>query len=273
MSEKTRRPAPAPGWPVLHLYYHVERQLWSREGTGERKEAVAEFRDWLRGRAREEGLQLIPMAGIGKFDVGFMAVHPDLHRLQELGQEIRATAFGRCLKPAYSFLSLSEASEYVSTPGQWAQQLIDEKHMDPASSEFAASVATFGKRMAQYSEARLHPQLPADMPAVCFYPMRKLRTDTRNWYALDFARRQRLMSGHGETGRRFADRVTQLVTSATGLDNWEWGVTLFARDLSSLRDVVYEMRFDEASAIYAEFGPFYVGLRFAGADLGKVLKL
>ncbi|GIW41289.1 MAG: heme peroxidase [Candidatus Binatia bacterium] len=261
------------GWPVLHLYYRIDRWRWEGLGANGRTAALEEFAGWMRSRAGEEGLQLVPNAVVGKADLGFMAVHPEARRIQALSQEIAATTFGRCLVPVYSFLSISEATEYVTTPGDYARELVDEKGMDPASPEFAAAVAKFRERMEAYVDARVHPRLPRDFTVLCFYPMRKARTDGRNWYTLPFGERKRLMAGHGETGRRFAHRVTQLITSATGLDDWEWGVTLFARDLASVRDVVYEMRFDPASAVYAEFGPFYVGLRFGPDDLASVLRL
>ncbi|MBI4515870.1 MAG: chlorite dismutase family protein [Deltaproteobacteria bacterium] len=261
------------GWAVLHLFYRVDRARWHGLPAPARASAVAEFQSWLRAAQAEEGLQLIPLAGIAKADVAFMAVHPDVRRVQRLGQELAATAIGACLLPVYSFLSISEVSEYMSTAGDWAKQLIDEQKLDPASAEFAASLKSFTKRMALYADARVHPQLPDDFPILCFYPMTKTRRDTRNWYTLDFGERKRFMGGHATTGRRFADRVTQLITSSIGLDDWEWGVTLFARDLKSLRDVVYEMRFDLGSAIYGEFGSFYVGIRFTPEELAEVLKL
>jgi chlorite dismutase len=238
-----------------------------------RAAAVGQFQDWLRGVSSEEGLQLIPLAGIAKSDVAFMAVHPEPRRLQRLGQEIVATSLGTCLAPIYSFLSISEVSEYMSSPGDWARRLIDDQKMDPASPEFLSSMKSFSKRMAAYADARVHPQLPDTFPMICFYPMSKARDETRNWYTLDFADRKRYMGGHASTGRRFADRVTQLITSSIGLDDWEWGVTLSARDLKSLRDVVYEMRFDLGSAIYAQFGPFYVGVRFQPDEMPDALRL
>jgi peroxiredoxin len=261
------------GWPVLHLFFRLDRARWHRLSAERRLEGVRELSAWLEHTGAEEGLQLVPIAGIAKFDLGVMAVHPELSRIQRLGQELAATQIGTCLTPAYSFLSMSEVSEYMTSAGDHARQLIDERGMDPASPEFAAGVAGFAKRMASYAEARVHPQLPTDMPVVCFYPMSKSRGETRNWYTLDFDQRKKLMIGHGETGRRFAGRVLQLITSCTGLDDWEWGVTLFARDPKSIRDVVYEMRFDPASAIYALFGPFYLGLRFAPDQLGDALRL
>jgi len=261
------------GWAVLHLFYRINRARWRKMEPSVRAGAVEEFQSWLRGAVAEEGLQLIPIAGIAKSDVAFMAVHPDPRRVQRLGQEIAATTLGACLTPVYSFLSISEVSEYMSTPGDWARQLVDEQKMDPTSPEFAASMKSFTKRMSAYADARVHPQLPDNFPMICFYPMSKARGETNNWYTLDFTDRKRFMGGHASTGRRFADRVTQLISSSTGLDDWEWGVTLFARDLKSLRDVVYEMRFDPGSAIYGQFGQFYVGIRFAPDEIADTLRL
>jgi len=198
---------------------------------------------------------------------------PSSRRTTSKNSAYAATAFGACLDPVYTFLSLSEASEYVTTDADWARTLIEEQKIDPTSPDFTAKMETFRKRIAAYMEARLHPRLPDNFPIVCFYPMAKTREAERNWYTLPFDERKKLMQGHGDSGRRYASRITQLITSATGLDDWEWGVTLFARDLKAIRDVVYEMRFDAASALYGLFGAFYVGVRFAPAELADVLRL
>ena len=208
-----------------------------------------------------------------KSDVAFMAVHPDPRRVQRMGQEIAATALGACLTPVYSFLSISEVSEYMSRPGRLGAAARRRAEDGPGAPRVRRQHEAFTKRMSAYADARVHPQLPDNFPVICFYPMSKARGETDNWYTLDFADRKRLHGRPRHTGRRFADRVTQLISSSTGLDDWEWGVTLFARDLKSLRDVVYEMRFDPGSAVYGEFGPFYVGIRFAPDELRSVLKL
>jgi len=282
MAEKsgTRSPAEAgnlageEGWPVLHLYQRIDRTRWRRLDDGERAAAVKEFSPLLARGVGEEGLQLVPTAVIGKADLGIMAIHPDLKRIQRLTQEIAATALGACLETTYSFLSLSEKSEYISTSGDHARKLIDEDGLDPESPEFRQQVAVMTKRMAAYADMRVHPELPgAEYPVLCFYPMSKKRDGDRNWYALSFSERKRLMGSHATAGRAFAGRVTQLITSSTGLDDWEWGVTLFTRDLKSIRDIVYEMRYDEGSALYGLFGPFYVGVRFAPGDLRDTLQL
>ena len=120
-------------------------------------------------------------------------------------------------------------------------------------------MAEWRSRMEAYREARLHPRLPA-RAMIAFYPMSKRRDEGANWYELGFEERKRLMGGHARVGRRYAGRILQLITGATGLDDWEWGVTLLADDPAAIKEIVYEMRFDEVSSRYAEFGPFFVGL-------------
>jgi peroxiredoxin len=123
-------------------------------------------------------------------------------------------------------------------------------------------VSEYAKGMpAEHRAARLHPVLPPEgKRAFCFYPMSKRRGEEHNWYALDFDARRDLMMEHGRSGRRFAGRIVQLITGSTGLDDYEWGVTLFGVHPDDIKDCVYTMRFDEASAHYAEFGTFYVGI-------------
>ncbi len=187
-------------------------------------------------RLVDEGGQLVTAAILGhKADVGFLALAPDLDSLWAFQRS--CTMAG--LDVAASYVSLTEVSEY------------------------AAGVPE------ELRNARLYPKLPPDgLPAFCFYPMSKRRGDAHNWYALDFDERKRLMIGHGALGRSFRGRVLQVVTGSTGLDDWEWGVTLFGAHPDDLKDCVYQMRFDEASAHYGEFGPFYAGMV---ADLESVL--
>jgi hydrogen peroxide-dependent heme synthase len=273
MSEQPRGLVPSAGWPVMHLFYRIDRSRWRGLAPHERSAAIEELGGWLTARAAEEGLQLVPFAGVTKCDVGFMAVHPDLWRVQQVSQEIPATAFGACLTPVYSFLSLTEASEYITNEVDWTKLLIEEEQLDPAAPEFATRFAALRKRTGMYAESRIHPRLPDTYPVVCFYPMAKARRDQDNWYRLSFEERKKYMIAHGNAGRRFADRVTQLITTCTGIDDWEWGVTLFSRDLKAIRDIVYQLRYDAASAIYGLFGPFYIGVRFQPEQLAAVLKL
>jgi len=172
--------------------------------------------------------QVVTFSVLGhKADLGFMALGPDWVRLRDLQTALQSAG----LQVVDSYVSLTEISEY-------AEGLPEEM-----------------------VSARLYPQLPpAGKRAFCFYPMSKRRGDSHNWYALPFDERKALMIGHGKVGREFRGRVLQLITGSTGLDDYEWGVTLFATRPDDLKDVVYTMRFDEASAHFAEFGPFYTGI-------------
>lgn len=264
---------PSQGWGVIHLFYRIDRARWSSWEAAERDAAVVEFSGWLDRCAGDPELQLVPLAGLTKFDVGFAAIHPDVWRLQQLTQEIAATALGTCLTPTYSFLSLTEKSEYITNELDWTRMLVEQENLDPAQPEFGQRIAALRSRTAKYAESRVHPKLPVDYPLVCFYPMAKARRDKDNWFRLPFEERKKLMLAHGEAGRRFASRITQLITTSTGLDDWEWGVTLFSKDLRAFRDIVYELRYDEASAVYGLFGPFLIGIRFAPSQLAAVLRL
>jgi len=179
-------------------------------------------------RAEEGDHQVVTAALLGhKADLAVLAVGPDMWRLHTLQSDLQAAG----LLLVDSYVSLTEVSEYAK--GLPAEMI----------------------------EARLHPKLPpAGKPAFCFYPMSKRRNVDQNWFSLPYDERLELMHGHGKTGRTFAGRVLQLITGSTGLDDYEWGVTLFAVHPDDLKEVVYTMRFDEASAIYAEFGRFFVGM-------------
>jgi peroxiredoxin len=164
------------------------------------------------------------------------------------------------LSPVYSFYSLTERSEYSMADHDYAATLQEERNLTPGSPEFEHGMVEFRERMHKYLHDRLYPNLP-DWPILCFYPMTKRRYAEQNWYALPFAERKQLMLGHGRIGRQYAGRIRQLITGSTGLDDAEWGVTLFANDIFEVKSIVYEMRFDEVSAQYADFGEFYIGLQ------------
>ena len=185
---------------------------------------------------------------------------------------IQASALGPALVPAYSFYSLTEVSEYVPDAEGYARTLRDREGMDPESPAYKAKVNAYASRLEPMNRQRLYPEFP-DWPCLCFYPMSKMRQEGQNWYRLPFDDRAELMTQHGKSGMKFAGRVTQLITASTGLDDWEWGVTLWARNPQYLKDIVYSMRFDESSARYALFGPFYPGFILPPAELLEAVRL
>jgi chlorite dismutase len=195
-----------------------------------------------------------------------MVLGPDLAVLDALTVELTGSQLGAALLPAASYVSLTERSEYTSTEADESRRLVEVEGLAEGSAEHREALASFNERMAAYAEHRLHPRLPRRR-VLGFYPMSKRRDPDANWYLLDFDRRRELMAAHAEVGRRYRGRILQLITTSVGLDDWEWGVTLLADDPKALRDIVHEMRFDEVSARYAEFGPFVTGLVLEPEDL------
>jgi hydrogen peroxide-dependent heme synthase len=170
------------------------------------------------------------------------------------------------------YFSLTESSEYTTSEEEYLQSLEKEEGLQPGSAEWEEKRAAFNARMKKYLHDRLYPNLP-DWPVVCFYPMSKRRVPGQNWYSLPFAERKELMKGHARVGRTYSGRILQLITGSTGLDAMEWGVTLFARDVSEIKAIVYEMRFDPVSAEYADFGDFTIGLQMDAESLIETLHL
>jgi peroxiredoxin len=236
------------GWGVLHLFYKVDAARADAEPEGAKR-----VLDAVRSLEADDH-QVLLFAVLGhKADLGMMALGPDLARLQAFQREVAAAP----VTLVDSYVSLTELSEYSSTEDDERARLVAEEGLEGAALESAIDV--WRERMAHYREQRLHPKLPLKR-AICFYPMSKRRAPGNNWYALPFDARKQLMAGHARVGRTYAGRVLQLITGSTGLDDWEWGVTLLADDPAALKDIVYEMRFDPVSAEFAEFGPFVTGL-------------
>jgi hydrogen peroxide-dependent heme synthase len=242
--------AASSGWGVLHLFYRVDARRAEEEPGGAKH--VLDALDRLTGDGTHQALTFVVLGH--KADLGVLALGPDLARLAAFEQDLTRAP----LTPTWSYVSLTETSEYAATDEDERTRLATEEGVtDPAAVE--ERLAAWRERIAHYREQRVHPRLPARR-AICFYPMSKRRVGDDNWFALDFNTRKALMAGHARVGRTYAGRVLQLITGSTGLDDWEWGVTLLADDPGALKDIVYEMRFDEVSARYAEFGPFITGL-------------
>jgi len=249
---------PSCGWHVGHFFYRFNRERLAGMTTGERAAAAAAFAAAVDPAGPESPTRLQAWLVAGhKADFGLVAMDASPLAVDGVHQRLLAGPMGGVLEPTYSFVSLTEVSEYVPTVEQYAERLVAEGEQ-PDSPAFKAKVQGYAAREPAMRRGRLEPELPA-LPNACFYPMNKKRKVGENWFTLPFSERSRLMAEHAKSGMSFAGRVTQLITVAVGLDDWEWGVTLWARRPDFLKEIVYTMRFDEASARYAEFGPFYVG--------------
>lgn len=192
-----------------------------------------------------------------KADFSLMVMDPDPVKVESLNQQLLASTIGQAIEPVWSYVSISEISEYVQSPDQYRERLTRSGE-DPTGTAIETKVEAYSKRLVKMNYNRLTPDFPIEgYPASCFYPMNKWRYPGANWFSLSSSERNKLMSEHARSGMKFAGKVKQLITVGIGLDDWEWGVTLWATNPLHLKQIVYDMRFDEASAKYAEFGPFY----------------
>lgn len=249
---------PGTGWGVMHLFLRVDHAAVPQLPENAAKEVVATLEAW------QERVQLHLFAGLGhKADVVVMALSDDLTELRALQTALSATAAAGALTLVDSYLSLTEGSEYTDTPERYREEMAAK---GVVGEDLDRRVEQYAERIAAYTESKLHPQMP-DWELLCFYPMSHRRQGEDNWYALDYEERKRLMGEHGRSGRAYTGRVLQLVSASTGLDDWEYAVSLFAHDLADVKSIVYTLRYDEASVRYAEFGPFVIGIRRSPAEL------
>jgi chlorite dismutase len=261
------RPAailPHEGLHVVHQFLSIDHAAW-KALPEEQKEAG---RNALRAVVAEiEALprtQLLPFSVVNpRADLGFMLLTPDLQAADHYSKRLKTSLGAGILEYETGYFSLTERSEYTTSEEDYAKTLQTEESLQAGSPEFEEKMTAFRYRIAKYLKYRVEPDMPnaAEWPVLCFYPMSKRRDPGQNWYASDFAERKRLMEGHARVGRTYSGRVLQLITGSTGLDDMEWGVTLLAKTTSEIKSIVYEMRFDEVSAQYAEFGEFLIGIR------------
>lgn len=237
------------GWYVLHDLRSIDWQAWNAASPAEQDGALNELMklvtEWQEVEARNEGsLGLYSIVG-QKADLIFMHLRETLEELNAIENAFNRSGFARFTRKEYSYVSVVELSNYMAPPG-----------IDPL----------------QVPEivARLKPILPKSNH-ICFYPMNKKRELQDNWYMLPMEDRKALMRSHGMIGRGYAGKVKQIISGSVGFDDWEWGVTLFADDALQFKKLVYEMRFDEVSARYGEFGSFYVGNLLTGETLVRLL--
>jgi len=252
---------PEEGWHVLHLFYRIEQSQWQLLTPEEQLDAKTHLSALVRETRAAPSTQLLTFGMLTpKADLGFMLLTDDLHYAQSVEKSLTLSLGPDSLDPVYSFYSLTERSEYTTTEADYVATLQSEKNLSEGSSGFEQALNEFRARMKKYLQDRLYPNMP-DWPIFCFYPMTKRRIPGQNWYALPFETRKKLMAGHARVGRQYAGRVRQLITGAIGLDDAEWGVTLFAHDVFQIKSIVYEMRFDTVSAEYADFGEFHIGIQ------------
>jgi hydrogen peroxide-dependent heme synthase len=254
------------GWHSSHLFYSFDRAALSRLTSDARAAGIREVVAALDPARPDAPIRLQTSITSGhKADFGVMALDPDPLKIDRVHQRLMAGPLGPAIVPNWSFVSMTEISEYVQTPEQFGERLAAEG-MDPNSAEYKTRLKGYADRLVDMNRQRLTPDFPP-YRATCFYPMNKKRKVGENWFLLPKEERSRLMIEHARSGMAFAGRVTQLITVGVGLDDWEWGVTLWAANPEYLKEIVYRMRFDEASARYAEFGPFYTGYIAPAAEI------
>lgn len=263
-------PATLEGWYVLHQMVRLDWGALRALAPQERTRAAEEARSLLeRWQAPQDGGWSAAFRLVGRgADWMFLHFRPTLDELSQIQLELRRSGFGELLQPEYGFLSVTEAGFYDLTAEVAAQVEPGSKEYAQMLSERLAAEANSG-----YIKTRLFPQIPEGMRYVSFYPMDKRRMGPDNWYVLPIEERNRLMREHGLTGRRFAGRVFQVITGAVGLDDWEWGVTLFTRDPLEFKRIVTEMRYDEVSARYGAFGEFFTGIRLEPEEWPDLLEV
>ena len=239
------------GWYVLHDFRSIDWTSWKNLSTDERKKAEDELLSlrskWAETEANKQGSGAIYSIVGHKADILFIHLRETLEELNDLENGFNKTRFAQYTYPSYSYVSVVELSNYLAQEGT-----------DPMQNPEIV--------------ARLKPQLPATKH-VCFYPMNKRREGNDNWYMLSMEERRGMMRSHGMIGRQYAGRVKQIITGSVGFDDWEWGVTLFADDPLQFKKLVYEMRFDEVSARFGEFGEFFVGNLLTEERINALLHL
>ena len=263
-------PLTVEGASVLHQMMRFRWPAWralSAESRGEiLEEAARALAAWERS---DGGRQSAVYSLLGhKGDLLFLHFRRSFEELNQAQLELARLRFGDYLEPAASYLSVIELGLYESTAKVYGG--LAAKGVEPHSDEWNQEIEAVLARQRQAMAPRLWPEIP-DAKYLCFYPMDRRRGESVNWYQVPMADRQRLMHEHGLVGRRYAGEVRQIITGSIGFDDWEWGVDLFADDPLVFKKLIYEMRFDEVSAVYALFGAFYVGLRLPAAELGGML--
>ena len=263
-------PGTIEGWFVLHQVVRIDWRVLRSSDAQERAALVRETTERFAALARPQrpGWSAAYRLIGGGADLLLVHFRETLDELADVQLAVRRSRLGSLCTVVYDFTSVTEAGMYHESAQAATESAGDMKRYQAMLAEAAAAEGA-----SPHVQSRLYPEPPADMRYVSFYPMSKRRVHPDNWYALPIDERSRLMREHGLSGRRFAGRIFQVITGAVGYDEWEWGVTLFARDPLDIKRVVTELRYDEASTRYGEFGEFFVGVRLEADGWGDLLAI
>lgn len=257
------------GSSLLHQFFRFDWKAWRSCAEGDRKRIVAGAIDALKGLERaapEHPIRTALFSELGhKGDLIFVHFRESFEALNQVELDLAQTELYDYLTPTHSYVSVVELGLYESSRKTY--EAADAKGFEQHSAEWNAEIATSLERGSSAMASRLYPAIP-DSKYLCFYPMDRKRGEQVNWYTVPFAERQRMMHLHGMIGRRYGAVVKQIISGSIGMDDWEWGVDLFAEDPVTFKKLIYEMRFDEVSAVYALFGQFFLGVRLPIEKLG-----
>ena len=257
------------GYSVLHQMMRVRWSAWRALSDSERSE-IADEAGILLGRMEQNSAGQSALFSLLGHKGDLMLVHfrESFDQLNQAELQLAQLRLHDYLEPTTSYLSIIELGLYESTIKTYRS--LADRGVEPYSEEWKREIEETVARQKEAMHSRLFPAMPPQR-YICFYPMDRRRGEEKNWYTLPIEERQRQMNEHGIVGRRYASEVKQIITGSIGFDDWEWGVDLFADDPLIFKKLIYEMRFDEVSAVYALFGHFYVGVRCPAAALGKLL--
>ena len=257
------------GYSVLHQMMRVRWSAWRALSASERSEIADEAGILLCRMEQNSAGQSALFSLLGhKGDLMLMHFRESFDQLNQAELQLAQLRLHDYLEPTTSYLSIIELGLYESTIKTYRS--LADRGVEPYSEEWKREIEETVARQKEAMHSRLFPAMPPQR-YICFYPMDRRRGQEKNWYTLPIEERQRQMNEHGIVGRRYASEVKQIITGSIGFDDWEWGVDLFADDPLIFKKLIYEMRFDEVSAVYALFGHFYVGVRCPAAALGKLL--
>jgi len=262
------------GSSVLHQMFHFDWRAWKAVSAEEQQtiadEAARLLAQWEQGATQGHPSQSAAFSQLGhRGDLLLVHFRDSFAELNRIELELAQTELSDYLKISHSYLSIVELGLYESSAKTYAA--LAEKGIQPGTPEWDAGIREVVDRQSAAMAQRLYPAIPAT-EYLCFYPMDRKRGENVNWYMEPMADRQHMMHEHGMIGRRYADSVRQIITGSIGFDDWEWGVDLFADDPLVFKKLIYEMRFDRVSAVYALFGEFFLGVRLPSANLGSWLR-